>query len=57
MLVIHGTADPLVPVEGGRAIAAGVPGARLVEIEGMGHALPPAVWDEVVEEVEKRARG
>jgi len=57
MLVIHGTADPLVPVEGGRAIAAGVPGARLVEIEGMGHALPPAVWDEVVEEVEKHARG
>jgi len=57
MLVIHGTADPLVPVEGGRAIAAGVPGARGVEIEGMGHALPPAVWDEVVEEVEKRARG
>jgi pimeloyl-ACP methyl ester carboxylesterase len=57
MLVIHGTADPLVPVEGGRAIAAGVPGARLVEIEGMGHALLPAVWDEVVEEVEKRARG
>jgi len=57
MLVIHGTADPLVPVEGGRAIAAAVPGARLIEIEGMGHALPPAVWDEVVEEIEKHARG
>jgi pimeloyl-ACP methyl ester carboxylesterase len=55
-LVIHGTADPLVPVEGGRAIAAGVPGAKLVEIEGMGHALPEAVWPRVVEEIAEHAK-
>jgi pimeloyl-ACP methyl ester carboxylesterase len=55
-LVIHGTADPLVPVEGGRAIAAGVPGAKLVEIEGMGHALPAAVWPRVIEAIAEHAK-
>ena len=39
-VVIHGTDDPLVPVENGRKMAAVVPGAELVEIEGMGHDLP-----------------
>ena len=43
-LVIHGTADPLVDVTGGRATAAAVPGARLVEIAGMGHDLAPWSW-------------
>ena len=39
-LVIHGTDDPLIPVEGGRDTARAIPGARLVEIPGMGHDLP-----------------
>jgi pimeloyl-ACP methyl ester carboxylesterase len=43
-LVIHGIADPLVPVEGGRDTAKSIPGAQLLEIEGMGHDLPPALW-------------
>jgi pimeloyl-ACP methyl ester carboxylesterase len=55
-LVIHGTADPLVPVEGGRAIAAGVPGSKLVEIEGMGHALPEAVWPQVIGAISEHAK-
>jgi pimeloyl-ACP methyl ester carboxylesterase len=55
-LVIHGTADPLVPVEGGRAIAAGIPGAKLVEIEGMGHALPEAVWPRVIGAISDHAK-
>ena len=54
-LVIHGTADPLVPVEGGRAIAAGVPGSKLVEIEGMGHAIPQAVWPRVIGAIAEHA--
>jgi pimeloyl-ACP methyl ester carboxylesterase len=54
-LVIHGTADPLVPVEGGRAIAAGVPGSKLVEIEGMGHAIPQAVWPQVIGAIAEHA--
>lgn len=42
-LVIHGTADPLVPVQGGRDTAKLVPGAVLREIEGMGHDFPAAL--------------
>ena len=55
-LVIHGTADPLVPVEGGRAIAAGIPGAKLVEIQGMGHAIPEAVWPRVIGAISDHAK-
>jgi pimeloyl-ACP methyl ester carboxylesterase len=54
-LVIHGTADPLVSVEGGRAVAAGVPGSKLVEIEGMGHAIPQAVWPRVIGAIAEHA--
>ncbi|HEU4428301.1 MAG TPA: alpha/beta fold hydrolase [Myxococcota bacterium] len=43
-LVIHGVADPLVPLEGGRDTAKSIPGAQLLEIEGMGHDLPPGLW-------------
>lgn len=39
-LVIHGEADPLVKVEGGRDTAAHVPGSRLKLFPGMGHDLP-----------------
>jgi pimeloyl-ACP methyl ester carboxylesterase len=42
-LVIHGEADPLVPVEGGRDTAANISGAELRTYPGMGHELPPAL--------------
>ncbi len=48
--VLHGTADPLVPLAHGRAPAAAIPGARLVELGGVGHQLPPPhTWDLVVD--------
>jgi pimeloyl-ACP methyl ester carboxylesterase len=47
-LVIHGEADPLVRVEGGVATAAAIPGARLLRIPAMGHALPRAHWPQIV---------
>lgn len=50
-LVIHGDADPLVRIEGGRATAAAIPGAELVVIEGMGHDLPRGVWTEIVDAI------
>jgi pimeloyl-ACP methyl ester carboxylesterase len=57
-LVIHGLADPLVPVEGGRDTAACIPGAELMEIEGMGHDLPRALWPTFVDAIAKHtARG
>ena len=42
-LVIHGKADPLIPIEGGRDVARLVPNAVLHEIDGMGHDLPDAL--------------
>lgn len=53
--VIHGTVDPLVNPSGGRATAAAIPGARLVMIPGMGHDLPPELWDRVLDEIEETA--
>jgi pimeloyl-ACP methyl ester carboxylesterase len=36
-LVLHRTADTLISVESGRELAAGIPGARLVELPGTDH--------------------
>lgn len=52
-LVIHGTADPLVPAEHGRQTANAIPGAQLLLIEGMGHDLPhiKGPWPQVIDAV------
>lgn len=42
-LVVHGLADKMVHVSGGRATAAAVPGAELLLIDQMGHDLPTAL--------------
>jgi pimeloyl-ACP methyl ester carboxylesterase len=48
-LVLHGTDDPLLPFPHGEALAAAIPGARLLPLEGVGHEMPPRpVWDQVV---------
>jgi pimeloyl-ACP methyl ester carboxylesterase len=36
-LVIHGSDDKIVPLEGGRALADGIPNSKLVIIDGAGH--------------------
>ena len=43
-LVLHGSRDRLIHPSGGRRTAELIPGARYVEIEGMGHDYPRAVW-------------
>lgn len=51
-LVLHGTADPFFPIEHGEALAAEIPDARLVPLEGMGHeAPPPELWDTVIDAI------
>jgi pimeloyl-ACP methyl ester carboxylesterase len=51
-LVLHGTDDPMFPLDHGRALAAEIAGARLVPLEGMGHEAPPyPLWDLVVREI------
>ena len=54
-LVIHGAADPLIPVQCGIDIAERVPGAKRLIIEGMGHALPMSMWDQVIDAVAQHA--
>jgi pimeloyl-ACP methyl ester carboxylesterase len=41
--VIHGEADPLVPVEGGKDTAASIPGAKLILVPGMAHDFTQAL--------------
>lgn len=48
LLVIHGTADPVFPVEHGKALAKAVTGAKIIRIEGGGHELHPNDWDMIV---------
>jgi pimeloyl-ACP methyl ester carboxylesterase len=51
-LVIHGEADPLVPLAGGHDTHEALRGSRLMVVEGMGHDLPEPVWPEVVDAIE-----
>jgi pimeloyl-ACP methyl ester carboxylesterase len=55
-LVIHGVDDVLVPVENGRLVAEAVPGAHLLEIEGMGHDVPARAWPQVLDAIAEIAR-
>jgi len=50
-LVIHGSDDPLVPVENGLDIAAEIKHARMEVIEGMGHDIPPKFLNTIVDHV------
>jgi pimeloyl-ACP methyl ester carboxylesterase len=55
-LVIHGTVDPLVHPFGGKDTAASIPGAKLLMIEGMGHALPMRMWPQIIDAIEAHAK-
>lgn len=54
-LVIHGLADKMVHVSGGRATASAVPGTELLLIEGMGHDVPEQLFDTFVEAIRRTA--
>jgi pimeloyl-ACP methyl ester carboxylesterase len=62
-LVIHGGADPMFPLEHGEALAADIPGARLVTLEGAGHGVDRVDWERIVDAIVEhtalvdRARG
>lgn len=54
-LVVHGLADKMVHVSGGRATAAAIPGAELLLIDGMGHDMPPPLYDSLAGAVRRTA--
>lgn len=50
-LVIHGKADPLVPVEGGKDTAKSIPDAKILLIDGMGHSFPTEVVPQILQAI------
>jgi pimeloyl-ACP methyl ester carboxylesterase len=54
-LVIHGMNDRMVHVSGGRATAAAIAGAELVLVAGMGHDLPPALFETFADGIRRTA--
>jgi pimeloyl-ACP methyl ester carboxylesterase len=46
-LVIHGTADPMFPLDHGRALADEIPGARLLVLNGAGHGVFRSDWETI----------
>lgn len=54
-VVVHGDADPLVPIEGGRDTAANIRGAEFRPVPGMGHDLPAALYATVSDAIEAAA--
>jgi pimeloyl-ACP methyl ester carboxylesterase len=54
-LVIHGLADKMVHASGGRATSAAIPGSELLLIDGMGHDLPPELFETYVSAIRRNA--
>lgn len=55
-LVIHGLHDRVVLPSGGRATAAAIPDAELLELPDMGHDLARWTWPAVLDGIERTAR-
>lgn len=55
-LVVHGTADAVIRPSGGRATAAAIPGAELLELPGMGHDLARSTWPAVIDGIERTVK-
>jgi pimeloyl-ACP methyl ester carboxylesterase len=55
-VVVHGADDSLVPAAAGRDIAASIEGARLLVVEGMGHDIPPDLYETLVSAIADNAR-
>ncbi|MEY4269106.1 MAG: hypothetical protein RLZZ58_322, partial [Pseudomonadota bacterium] len=55
-LVIHGEADPLVPIAGGHDTAANIDDAAFLAIPGMGHDLPLALVDTMAGAISSHAQ-
>jgi pimeloyl-ACP methyl ester carboxylesterase len=54
-VVVHGLADKMVHVSGGRATASAVPGAELLLIDGMGHDLPAELFETFTDAITRNA--
>ena len=50
-LVIHGSEDPFNPIEAGKEIAATIPGAELLILDGMGHSFPNELIPKIIDAI------
>ncbi len=55
-LVIHGDADPLIPIEAGKDTANSIPEAKFLIIDGMGHTIPDEVEPQILEAIIENAK-
>jgi len=53
--IVHGDADPLVPVAAAHQLKRKIPGATLEIIEGMGHDLPVPLLPRLAQAIDRRA--
>jgi pimeloyl-ACP methyl ester carboxylesterase len=53
--VVHGMNDRMVNPTGGKATASAIPGAQLLLIPGMGHDMPPELWDTFADVIRRTA--
>ena len=53
--VVHGSADKMVHISGGRATARAIPGAELLVVDGMGHDMPPELFGTFTELIRRTA--
>jgi pimeloyl-ACP methyl ester carboxylesterase len=55
-LVVHGTADPMFPLDHGVALADAIPGAELLVLEGAGHGVVRADWQRIARAIIRHTR-
>ena len=56
-LVIHGTADPMFPLEHGEALVAEIRDAKLLQLEGAGHGVERADWETIAGAIVEHTAG
>ena len=50
-LIIHGAEDEIIPIDHGKKLAAAIPAARTIWLEGVGHLFPPPRLPELTVEI------
>ena len=47
-LIIHGTEDPLIPIDHGMSLVDNIPGAKKLILSGVGHEIPDELLTEII---------
>jgi pimeloyl-ACP methyl ester carboxylesterase len=55
-LVVHGSSDPMFPLEHGQALAEEIPGATLLPLQGAGHGIERADWETIAAAIIEHTR-